>query len=282
MIIREAIEYGINELNKYHIDESSLKIRMLLSNILNQRKEYLISHYTDELESNEETRFIEGINKLVNNIPIQYITNNQEFMGYDFYVNENVLIPRPDTEVLVLEVIEIVRKLKKNKEEFVKVLDLCTGSGAIGISIKKVLNDDVIVTCSDISKDALKVVEINSQKNSANINIIHSDLFNNIYEKFDIIVSNPPYIEKNVIKTLSKEVQKEPIIALDGGIDGMMFYKKIIEKSKDYLNKGGFVAFEIGYNQKESVIKLFEINNYKNIYSKKDFSGNDRIVIANN
>ena len=282
MIIREAIEYGINELNKYHIDESSLKIRMLLSNILNQRKEYLISHYTDELESNVEIKFIEGINKLVNNIPIQYITNNQEFMGYDFFVNENVLIPRPDTEVLVLEVIEIVRKLKKNKEELVKVLDLCTGSGAIGISIKKVLNDDVIVTCSDISKDALKVVEINSQKNSANINIIHSDLFNNIYEKFDIIVSNPPYIEKNVIKTLSKEVQKEPIIALDGGIDGMMFYKKIIEKSKDYLNKGGFVAFEIGYNQKESVIKLFEINNYKNIYSKKDFSGNDRIVIANN
>ena len=281
MTIEKALILGIRELNKRQIEESSLKVRMLLAHILNQKKEYLISHSADELSIKDENEFIKGIQKLKKNIPIQYITNSQEFMGFEFYVDENVLIPQPDTETLVIEVLEIAKKLKEEKKDCIRILDLCTGSGAIGISISKILGDGVLVTCSDISKEALKIVEINSQKNHANIGIIESDMFENINRKFDIIVSNPPYIETSIIKTLDREVKYEPKLALDGGKDGLKFYRKITDKSKEYLNNGGFIAVEIGYNQKEKVTNLFECYNYRNIYSKKDLAGNDRVVVAN-
>ena len=281
MTIEEILILGIRELNKRQIKESSLKARMLLSHILNQKKEYLISHSADELSIKAENEFTIGIQKLKKSIPIQYIINLQEFMGFEFYVDENVLIPQPDTEILVEEVIEIARKIRNNRNEKLKILDLCTGSGAIGISISKILGDDVLVTCSDISKEALKIVEKNSRKNHANICIIESNMFENINRKFDIIVSNPPYIETSIIKTLDREVKYEPKLALDGGKDGLKFYREIIDKSKDYLNNGGFIAVEIGYNQKEKVTNLFESYYYKNIYFKKDLAGNDRIVVAN-
>lgn len=195
-------------------------------------------------------------------------------MGLNFYVNENVLIPQPDTEILVEEVLQL---LKQNVSK--KILDICTGSGAIAISIAK-MQENSTVTASDISEEAINIARKNSVDNNTDIEFVVSNMFEKINGKFDIIVSNPPYIEEKVISTLPKEVQKEPYIALFGGEDGLKFYRIIAKEGKKFLNANGYIAVEIGYNQKEKVIELFEKEEYKEVYSKKDFGGNDRIVIA--
>lgn len=195
-------------------------------------------------------------------------------MGLNFYVNENVLIPQSDTEILVEEVLQL---LKQNVSK--KILDICTGSGAIAISIAK-MQENSTVTASDISEEAINIARKNSVDNNTDIEFVLSNMFEKINGKFDIIVSNPPYIEENVISTLPKEVQKEPYIALSGGEDGLKFYRIIAKEGKKFLNANGYIAVEIGYNQKEKVIELFEKEEYKEVYSKKDFGGNDRIVIA--
>lgn len=281
MNIKQTLEYGIELLRQNNIDEPILKSRIILANILNKNKEYLMVHELEELDEDLVNLFKEHIAKLYNNIPIQYITNKQEFMGLEFYVDERVLIPQPDTEILVEEVTDIAKKYGK-----IKILDLCTGSGAIGIStVKNIENCEM--TLSDISADALRVAEQNcvwvllTSDPNIQIKIIQSDLFENIQDKFDIIVSNPPYIKSDIIKTLDKEVQNEPMLALDGGKDGLDIYRKIIEQAYEYLNKDGYLCLEIGYDQKDEVIKLIEqTNNYTNIYSKKDLAGNDRTVIC--
>ena len=231
-------------------------------------------HPEEIVETKIETDFNEAIQKKQAGIPLQYITNMQEFMGINFYVDENVLIPRPDTEVLVEEVI----KLAKEKEN-IAILDMCTGSGAIAIALAEYLTNAKI-TASDKSKKALVVAQKNAKNTKASIQFIESDLFGNIKDKFDIIVSNPPYIESDVIKCLDKEVQKEPMMALDGGKDGLDFYRKIAKQARVYLNEDGYLALEIGYNQKEKVKELLKKEGYREIYSKKDFGDNDRIVIG--
>lgn len=288
MNIKQALEYGIELLNKSNIESPNLKVRMILANILNQNKEYLLIHDTEELNINDINKYKEGIQKLANSIPIQYIINKQEFMGLKFYVDENVLIPQPDTEILVEEVISICRyDALVNPHKNIKILDLCTGSGAIGISIaKNIENCNVIL--SDISKQALNIAKKNCvvvdilDNPNKQIKIIQSDLFKNIKEKnFDIIVSNPPYIETKTIETLDKEVQMEPKLALDGGEDGLNLYRRIIKEAYKYLNNNGILALEIGYNQKDKVINLIKSSNmYGEIYSKKDLSNNDRIVVC--
>ena len=196
-------------------------------------------------------------------------------MGLDFKVNKDVLIPRADTEILVEEVIKIA-----NQFENIKILDLCTGSGAIGISLAKNIKNSIIML-SDISINALNIAKQNAIINNTIVKSIESDLFSNIGEKFDIIVSNPPYIETQTICTLDKEVQKEPKLALDGGTNGLNFYRKIIEQADEFLNKNGYLCLEIGYNQKNAVIDMvLKTKKYSNTYSKKDLSGNDRIVIC--
>ena len=199
-------------------------------------------------------------------------------MKLDFYVDENVLIPRADTEILVEEVIN--QCSKKQGREY-KILDLCTGSGAIGISLAKYI-ENVEVICVDVSKKALEIAEKNAKNNNVdNIKFIYSNMFSNIKDKFDIIVSNPPYIKRKVIEELEKEVQNEPHIALDGGIDGLDFYKIIVNHVYDYLNDEGEVFLEIGYDQKDEVIDLLKhCEKFDKIYSKKDLYGNDRIVVA--
>ncbi|MBE5820545.1 MAG: peptide chain release factor N(5)-glutamine methyltransferase [Clostridiales bacterium] len=274
MTIKQILEEAISILKENNIEEPILKSKLLLAFVLKKEKEYLLINDNKELLAKKEKEYREVINRLINGEPLQYIIGKQEFMGLEFEVNKNVLIPRADTEILVEEVIELIG----NKE--LKVLDLCTGSGAIAVSLAKKLKN-IKATASDISLNALKTAKKNAILNDVNVIFKQSDLFENIEETFDIIVSNPPYIETDVIKTLNKDVQNEPFIALDGGKDGLDIYRKIINEAYKYLNENGTLALEIGYNQKEQVINLLrESDNYTDIYSKKDLSGNDRIVVC--
>ena len=282
MNIKEALEFGIKKLKENNIQEPNLKVRLVLAYIMKQNKEYLITHYEEKIEDNINDKYIESIKKLCNNIPVQYIIKKQEFMGLELYVDESVLIPQPDTETLVEEVIDICKyQLKSNKS--IQILDLCTGSGAIGISIAKNVKNSSLVL-SDINTDVLKVTEKNCKNiigEGNNLIIIQSDLFENINNKFDIIVSNPPYIKTEIIKTLDKEVQKEPKLALDGGKDGLEVYRKIIKDAYKYLNNNGLLCLEIGYDQKDDVIDLLKRSKkYIDIYSKKDLTGKDRIIVC--
>lgn len=273
MRIKEAIMYGSEMIRENKKDESNYISKRLLCFLLKKDMIYLTIHNDEEISENTYNEFAKSIEKILVGTPIQYITNEQYFMGIKFYVDENVLIPQPDTEILVEEVINII-----NNQDKKKILDLCTGSGAIAVSLAKLTSAQIIG--SDISKEAIEIATKNAKDNNQDIKFIQSDLFENIQEKFDIIVSNPPYIATNTIKLLEKEVQNEPFIALDGGEDGLVFYRRIIEKAKYYLNDDGYLALEIGFDQKESVYKILTENGYNQIYSKKDFGNNDRIIIA--
>ena len=276
MTIKEAITKGMIMLKSNNIDSPKLKARLLLQYILDKPRQYIIVYDNKEIDKKQQWEYFVNIEKITKGIPLQHITHKQEFMKMDFFVNEDVLIPRQDTEILVEEVIKIAKK--KNRP---KILDLCTGSGAIAISLKKfVPNSDVYAV--DISEKALEIARKNARKLESDVKFIKSNLFENLKkEKFDIIVSNPPYIKREDIMNLSEEVKNEPQIALDGGIDGLDFYKKISEQAIEYLKLDSYLCFEIGYNQKNEVIQIIENKHiYKNVYSKKDLYGNDRIVIA--
>lgn len=282
MKIKDVLKIGIESLNQIKIEDALLKARILLANILDKNKEYLLIHDEEEINEKIVNLYMQKIEELKNHKPIQYIIKKQEFMGFDFYVDENVLIPQPDTENLVEEVLFIINSIK---DKSLKILDLCTGSGAIAISLSKILNSDkILIYGSDISEKALKIAQDNAIQNCSKVVFLKSNIFNEINNnyKFDIIVSNPPYIETKTIEELSEEVKYEPHLALDGGEDGLYFYREIIKNAKKYLNPNGYLAFEIGYNQKKQVEKLLEENGYKNIYSRKDLSGNDRVVVAQN
>lgn len=277
MKIEEALKEARNKLIKNEIEDSGIIARVLLQFTLKIDRNELIIKQEEKISENVKKEYENYIEKIIQGIPMQYITNAQEFYGLNFYVNENVLIPQPDTEILVENVIQIAKKENKSK-----ILDICTGSGCIGISIAKNL-ENVEVTLSDISKDALEVVKKNvKEKNILNkVEIVESNMFENIKDIYDIIVSNPPYIETNTIKELSKQVQHEPIIALDGKEDGLAFYRELIKESPKYLKKDGFLCMEIGYNQKEKIINLLKNNNKLSlIKTVKDLGENDRVVIC--
>ena len=276
MTIKQAITKGMIMLKSNNVESPKLKARLLLQYILDKPRQYIIVYDNKEIDKQQQWQYFVNIEKLTKGVPLQHITHRQEFMKMDFFVDENVLIPRPDTEILVEEVIKIAQKYNSPR-----ILDLCTGSGAIAISLKKfVPNADI--TAVDISEQALEIAQRNAKKLETKINFLKSDLFDKLdNKKFDIIVSNPPYIKKDEIKKLSEEVQKEPKIALDGGEDGLDFYRIITEQAINYLKTGSFLCFEIGYNQKNDVIKIIEDEqNYKNTYCKKDLYGNDRIIIT--
>ena len=277
MNIEEILKKEINNLKQNNIENSSLKAKILLANILNVKKEYLLIHSKEEVKQEDKIKYENCIKELIKGKPLQYITNKQEFMGLNFYVDENVLIPQPDTEILVEKAIEIAETTQKNK-----ILDMCTGSGCIAISLAKNINN-VQITAVDISNNALNVANKNAINNNVEnkIKFINSDMFSNIKEKFDIIVSNPPYIETETINKLEIEVQNEPHVALDGGIDGLKFYNIIANNAFEYLNENGYLLLEIGYNQQESVTQLLQdTGKYKNIETIKDLGGNYRVVIA--
>ena len=276
MNLKELLTEGKKKINNEN-EDSVIILKILIEHVFKIKKEQIIVSYEKELNDGDVQIFFSFISKLNSGVPIQYITNRQEFMKLNFYVDENVLIPQPDTEILVEEVI----KYYKNKQ--CQALDLCTGSGAIGISIAKYIDNSRVIA-SDISSKALQIAKLNAEKNLVHkkMQFIESDLFANIEErKFDIIVSNPPYIKTEEIKKLDKQVQNEPHIALDGGNDGLFFYKIIADNAYKFLNKSGKLFLEIGFDQKDDVIKLLQSANvYKNIYSKKDLANNDRIIVA--
>ena len=276
MTIKQAITKGMIMLKSNNVESPKLKARLLLQYVLDKPRQYIIVYDNKEIDKQQQWQYFVNIEKLTKGVPLQHITHRQEFMKMDFFVDENVLIPRPDTEILVEEVIKIAQKYNSPR-----ILDLCTGSGAIAISLKKFV-PNVDITAVDISEKALEIAQKNAKKLETKINFLRSDLFDKLdNKKFDIIVSNPPYIRKDEIKKLSEEVQKEPKIALDGGEDGLDFYRIITEQAINYLKTGSFLCFEIGYNQKNDVIKIIEDDqNYKNTYCKKDLYGNDRIIIT--
>ena len=277
MTIKQALEEAKIILKRNAFEDSTIIAKELLSYVLKKDKSYLTINMDLSLTDEEYTKFTQYINQIINGKPLQYITQKQEFMKIDFFVNENVLIPQPDTEVLVETVLEICKKYDKQN---LKILDLCTGSGAIAISLSKIL--DIKIFASDISQKALEIAKKNNIANNTKVKFIESDLFKQINEeKFDIIVSNPPYIKNKDIKTLSKQVQNEPYIALAGGEDGIDFYRKIIGDSYKYIKKNGFLCLEIGYDQKEDLIKLIKQNeNYKYENCIKDLSNNDRCIVV--
>ena len=277
MKTQELLKEGKKILNKNNIEDANLIARILLEFVLNLDRNQLLIKQEQEVEKENKEKYKYAIEKIVKGVPLQYITNSQEFMGLNFYVDENVLIPQPDTEILVEEVIKIV-----SKENKINILDICTGSGCIGISVENAV-PKAKITMSDISKKAIEIAKKNAKENNVleKIKFIESDMFENIEGKFDIIVSNPPYIETDVINTLSREVQNEPIIALNGGKDGLVFYRKLINEASKYLNNDGYLCMEIGYDQKE---KVMELARKQEVFSKieviKDLSGNDRVIIC--
>ena len=278
MTIKEILSKGTFMLKDKDIENPKLKARLLLQFVLDKKREYLIIYDNKNVSKVEEEKYFNVINKILSGIPLQHITHHQEFMKLDFYVNEDVLIPRPDTEVLVEEVIKISKKFREPV-----ILDMCTGSGAIAVSLAKYISNAKVYAI-DISEKALEVAKKNALANEVGdkIEFIQSDLFENIENiKFDIIVSNPPYIKEDDIQYLDDEVRKEPILALDGGADGVKFYREITKNAYEYLKYNGYLCYEIGYDQKIDVIEIIENENkYKNTYGLKDLYDNDRVVVT--
>lgn len=280
MTIRDIIIKYSDELKEVS-DTPRLDIELLLQKVLGDvDRLYIHMNINKKLTTEEEESFLVLMKDRLEGRPIAYIVGNREFMGLDFFVKEGVLIPRPDTEPLVEEVIELC----KEKEE-VNILDIGTGSGAITVSLAKYIEKSRL-TSFDISDIALEVGKKNAISNEVDqkIDFIKSDLFTAIKGKnikFDIIVSNPPYIPKADINTLHTQVKDyEPYTALEGGEDGLDFYRDITEQSKDYISKNGILAYEVGHDQAQDVAEIMKNNGYTKIYTKKDIQGIDRVVIG--
>lgn len=288
MTLREAYEYGQKQLQLAGIDDADLDAWYLLEFVTGISRTMYYVKMQDKILSEQEKQYREFIETRASHIPLQHITGVQEFMGLEFIVNEHVLVPRQDTEVLVESVLEVL-------EPGMKVLDMCTGSGCILISLMKLygtsqaettgeVTEDEKMLCGvgvDISEEALKVAKANGEKIGVKADFIQSDLFEKVSGKYDVIVSNPPYIRTVVIEELKEEVKcHDPFIALDGKEDGLYFYRKIVEKSLEYLSDGGRLLFEIGHDQGEEVKKLMEQAGFTGVTVKKDLAGLDRVVLG--
>ncbi len=318
MTLKEACEQGAAQLKESGIDTSSLDAWYLLEHVTGfSRAAYLLDSQK-ELEAGLEERFLYLIKKRAGRIPLQYLTGVQEFMGLEFLVNEHVLIPRQDTECLVEAALHILNRKQTACRDGAdqsliqpgngfSLLDLCTGSGCILLSILKFaeksgrfqavkrpkhmqcaepscqwMDPDVVPiygTGSDISQKALEMAGRNARKLGIEAEFVQSDLLEHVEGRFSMIVSNPPYIRTAAISSLQDEVSKyEPVLALDGGGDGLHFYRKIIQECRQYLIPGGSLLFEIGYDQASDVCRLMEEAGFREIAVEKDLAGLDRVV----
>jgi len=279
--INQLLRIGVDKIKGRQYGNPVLEATLLLGKLLNVDKVYIYTHGKEEVSEDIVDKFMEMIEKRAKGYPIQYIINGQEFMGLDFYVEEGVLIPRPDTEILVEYLLRYIDDKYGNNR--IEVLDIGIGSGAIGISIAY-YRKNAIVYGVDTNDIPLKVANINKNRyNLDNVNIIKSNLFENIDKdkKFHIIASNPPYIPKKELDTLQTEVKDfEPIAALYGGEDGLDYYRKIIPESKRHLVKEGLLIFEIGFDQSIQVKNMMKDEGFKNIKILKDLQGLDRVVLG--
>ncbi|MBO5373204.1 MAG: peptide chain release factor N(5)-glutamine methyltransferase [Lachnospiraceae bacterium] len=273
MTYREAIDMGEQMLKEQGIADAKTDAWLLLAMACKIDRNFYYLHMNEEILEEQKQEYASVLKKRAEHIPLHYITGEQEFMGHRFLVNSNVLIPRQDTEVLVEEAI---KRVKPGMD----VLDMCTGSGCIIISILKNVSD-VNAIAADVSKQALIVAKENAKLNEVSVRFETSDLFDHIKGEFDIIVSNPPYIRTEEITKLMPEVRDfEPFNALDGKEDGLYFYRKIVDEGKKYLKPGGYLMFEIGYDQGEEVVGLMRQAGYSEIKVVKDLAGLDRVVIG--
>ena len=283
MTLKNAIEYGKATLEQANIKEASLDAWYLLEFVTQVSRATYFGNPEKEMDANQITYYQEVIEKRSQRIPLQHITGVQEFMGYLFQVNEHVLIPRQDTETLIETALEYIPKDFKvkgcdNTEGKYKVLDMCTGSGCIVISLLK-LRDTICGSGVDVSSEALEVARNNGILNEVEVQWMESDLFTNIDESYDLIISNPPYIQTSVIGELEAEVKlHDPMLALDGKADGLYFYRKIIEQAREYLNPAGVLLFEIGHDQGEAVSEYMKAYGFEDVIVKKDLAGLDRVV----
>ena len=274
MTYREAILLGESILQKAKIVDAKNDAWLLLAMACRINHTYYYVHMDEEMSQEQIREYQALLSKRAERIPLQYIVGEQEFMGLTFSVNEHVLIPRQDTEVLVEEVM-------KNLHDGFRILDLCRGSGCFLLSLLHYSND-----CSgvgaDLSEEALEVARKNAEQlGESSALFVQGDLFAPVEGKFEIIVSKPPYICSDVIPTLMEEVREhEPMQALDGGADGLDFYRKIIQGAKEHLCGGGQLFFEIGYDQGEAVQRLMEQAGYREVECVQDFAGLDRVVFG--
>ena len=272
---RQAITKACLLLRRQAKEESLA--RFLLMYMLDEMHEFN-ENLALELTEEDEQKYFQLINKHIkDDTPLSHLVGFEYFYDRKFKVTSDVLSPRMETEELVYKVIDYIRK---NNLTNIKILDLCTGSGIIGITLKKELEEfDVKILASDISSRALTVAKENASSLEADISFVESDLFSNVQDKFDIIVSNPPYIAHDDKKTIKENVLNyDPHLALFAGEEGMYFYRNIIEKSRPYLNEKGIMFFEIGYDQKEKIITLGENNKFETVVYK-DINGRDRIAV---
>lgn len=288
MKYREVYDTGRIALAEASVPEAETDARLLLEFVCGTDRNTLLAHGDREVTEGEENAYRELVEKRSLHIPLQHLTGVQDFMGLEFAVNEHVLIPRQDTEILVEEAL-------RHLHDGMRVLDMCIGSGCILISLLHYSNNCEGVG-ADISAEALKVAEGNAVKllgaravrNSSEspelsvgrrVNFVQSDLFDRVEGMFDMIVSNPPYIRSDVIDTLMPEVRDhEPRLALDGSGDGLLFYRRILEESHRYLRKGGMLFFEIGYDQGDAVSRLMEQAGFLEVRLVRDYGGMDRVV----
>lgn len=272
MEIKEALIEGRKYLKDLEYTDPIYETRRILSFLLNKDLSYLVAHDSELLDSTVEERYFEILDKRKNGMPIQYILGEEDFYGRSFKVLKDVLIPRQDTEISVETILKIIKNNKINN-----MLEIGCGTGIVSISVD--LETKIDVTAVDISKRAIENSIINKEKLGSGIKIMKSDLFSNIKESFDLIYSNPPYIKSDEIEKLQVEVRKhEPRLALDGGEDGLHFYRKIIEKAPEYLNNRGYLVFEIGHDEAKDICALMEDN--FDVEVIKDLSKLDRVVVG--
>lgn len=286
LILKELLQIGESALSEAGCMDPRIDAEMIMMFLLSINKQQLFIKYPALLDEKSCESYFKLIDIRAAGMPVQYITGEQEFMGISFKVNENVLIPRQDTETLVEEIINMVKDQKKDPRGGYQILDLCCGSGAIGVSLCKYLKN-VKVTAADISGKALPVARENAQNAGVikQMKFVEGDLFGALRKgiggtKFHIIASNPPYIKRDIIPGLQREIaEHEPLIALDGGEDGLKFYRRILAEAPDFLRPAGMLFLEIGHDQAEAVAGLArDMDRFDDIEVIKDLAGNDRVA----
>ena len=289
MKTRILVKEGEYQLSKAFCMDPKIDAQELYCYLTGLDKVSLFLKAEEEVDPETEEKYMELIRRRAERIPLQHITGVQEFMGYTFRVNPHVLIPRQDTETLVTEAAKTIQSTPREKLSFFEklkgrkewdVLDLCCGSGAVGISLAKICSN-VKVTTTDISAEAVETAEANAEDLRVKVRFITGDMFEPVKgRKFDMIVSNPPYIRTNMISILQEEVKDhEPLNALDGGRDGLDFYRTIVEKAADFLKPEGFLLVEIGHDQGEDLRKMLkDSGKYSPAAVIKDLPGRDRVV----